>query len=329
MDNVTVPSNLFHFPFSEEEWGKITSRIKEGETPLLSHWEDFVNRYIRLGRSLSTVSNIRETITYLLRSTNIASIEGTNDARFVADELFKLMQERGFSRVTFNSYLKNLNTYFIWMHKNNFITENNVRKVERCSEQINEQLVLNETQIKEIFDLVLKRRQTRLQRLRNLCFVSLLAFTGARPSEIANIKMSEIKKDSNGLYRLRVQGAKQNNRARYYQLDSWVRDSVLNYMEYKNKLRPDEPYLLISSSKKKPWGKKGIVYFMKKISNELGYRVNCYGFRRYVATRLYLANTSIDKIADYLGHVDTDTTKRYIESTCANTIAASQILKQL
>jgi integrase len=109
-------------------------------------------------------------------------------------------------------------------------------------------------------------------------------------------------------------------------MSSHVRDSYENYIIQKNRIRPNEEKLLISLSKKTGWTQMGMRNLFASLSKKLGFRVTAYAFRRYVATTLDEKDVELRRISDYLGHTRASTTLSYIESSCARTRQAGEIM---
>ncbi|MBI5753669.1 site-specific integrase [Candidatus Peregrinibacteria bacterium] len=169
------------------------------------------------------------------------------------------------------------------------------------------------------------RRQTRLQRLRNIFFIDLLRFTGARPCELLDIQMKDIALEGN-TYKLVIRGKKQKGRNRYYHLPSHLRDSYESYVHHRSLSRQNETALFISTSKQGNWTQKGMRGLFRALSKELGFKVIAYGFRRYVATTLNTRGLSMKDIGHFLGHSRASTTERYIERSCALTDMGTNIM---
>lgn len=302
------------FPlFNQEEFAKYNSLNFQDKTPLWKYWDEFVEKYLRKGHSEATVKNVREVLRFVIRNVGLMTIEECNDPRLLDDTLFKVKQERHFSNVTFNSYLKNLNTYFRWLHSMEYITENKLVKIKRSKEEINEQYTLSDMIVNHVLLGLQSRRQTRLERRRNLFFVNLLILTGARPCELLSLQVKDVQKNAQGNYVLHIHGRKQKGKARYYNIPSSVRDSYEVYMDYRSKFRSNEPWLFISSSKRTGWTEKGMRGLFRSLTKEVGFRVTAYSFRRYVATKLNSSGLPIQDIMNHLGHTRLTTTYRYIQ----------------
>ncbi|MFC1811047.1 site-specific integrase, partial [Patescibacteria group bacterium] len=61
----------------------------------------------------------------------------------------------------------------------------------------------------------------------------------------------------------------------------------------------------------------------------LGFRVNAYAFRRYVATHLNTKGKDIKDIQQYLGHTRPTTTLRYIERSCVLTDVCAGVMGEV
>jgi len=185
-------------------------------TPLWFFWEEFVERYLALGKSQITVERVRDAFRLILRHTDLISIEDFNDPNKVEKTLLSLKETRKMSNSSYNTYRKNLNTYFIWLEKKEFIKENKIRKIERCKEPSPEMTALTEDQVKQIWALACETGKTQIERARNRLFISLLTVTGARPCELLSLKDADIKNKTE----IKINGRKQKGKPRYYRLSN-------------------------------------------------------------------------------------------------------------
>ena len=193
--------------FQKQEFDILNQNYTTG-TPLWKHWDEFQIKYLRTGKSEATISNVRDVLRFIIRNTKILTIEDCNNSRLLEDKLFEIKGLRNHSNTTYNSILKNLTTYFIWLEKQEYIEKNNIRKVLRCKEEQREQLTLGMDQVRTIVGQIHTRRQSELQRTRNSLFIDILRSTGARPCELLNIQIGDIKSDGES-YKLVIKGKKQ------------------------------------------------------------------------------------------------------------------------
>ncbi|MBI5753670.1 hypothetical protein HZA40_00820 [Candidatus Peregrinibacteria bacterium] len=114
-----------------EEFNKL---VNPGETPLWQYWPEFVEKYLRTGKSAVTVARIRDLLRFVVKTLDLYSIEQINTPRIIEEKLFAYKNSTSISNTTYNTYLKNLNTYFLWLYKHEYITNNNITKIDRCKE---------------------------------------------------------------------------------------------------------------------------------------------------------------------------------------------------
>lgn len=314
------------FPQKEKE--EYLKKIPAGETPLWKHWEEFVQTRKYLGKSTATIESVRDGLRVIARHAGVYTIEQANNPQKMSEKLLQMKKERSHSHSSYNTYRKNLQTYFIWLARQGYISENNVSKIEKATEKRREQLVLSQKQVEQITGFLHAHTFTcRIERSRNIFLVDLLRFTGARPSEILDLKIESIQKKNKKEWTLCIDGKKQKGRLRSYPMPRFLIDSYLHYVRQRADVR-DHDWLFISRRGAK-WTRSGINCFFKKISKEMGFRVNPYSFRRYVATYLDAEGVPLKGIMRHLGHTRVSTTELYIERSGRLTEESSNAMAQL
>ena len=114
---------------SPEEIIIFEEEITPTETPIWRYWEQYV--VLILGKSPITVKSVRDALNVVIRHTGLVTVEQLNAPSILDNALFKLQMERNHKASTRNTYIKALNTYFIWLYKNHFIQENNIARIEK------------------------------------------------------------------------------------------------------------------------------------------------------------------------------------------------------
>ena len=172
--------------------------------------------------------------------------------------------------------------------------------------------------IEEIKKLLAAPRQLEKDKfvaLRNQAILETLFSTGARISELINIKLSDI--DKNGRIFIRGKGKKE----RFVYLTPRAQKCIKNYLA----VRPptDSPYLFVPSrgknihSKNKKISANYLQDRIKKYRELLGLNipVTPHGLRRAFATYLAERGASVAAIQILLGHESLDTTTRYVRAS--------------
>ena len=314
---------------SVEEITTLENDIPAGETPLWKHWEEYVVKTLVLGKSPITVRAVRDGMNIVIRHTGLLTIEQVNTPGLLDNALLELQLKRGLKPSTRNTYIKNVNTYFIWLFKHHLIEQNNVSRIEKGREAPPDVEPLS---LKEIEQVVLhintRPHTTALERARNILMVDIFRFAGVRPCELLSMENDAIYQEG-GSWRMVINGRKQKGRLRYYEVPSFIVHSYQSYMRIRaDKERWEKP-LFVSMSSVEGWKMRGLQALFKKVSKELGFRVTAYGFRRFIASQMSRQGIARDDLSRYLGHTRFTTTDRYIARECHLTKNGSDLMAQI
>lgn len=170
-------------------------------------------------------------------------------------------------------------------------------------------------EIKKLLEAPTQFEKNKIVALRNRAILETFFSTGARISELINIKLSDI--DKRGRIFIRGKGKKE----RFIYLTSRAQRHVKKYLEVR--AGGDSPYLFV------PYRGKNINVKAKKLSpNYLEERIKKYrellglnipvtphGLRRAFATLLAEKGASVAAIQILLGHESLDTTTRYVRAS--------------
>lgn len=311
-----------------EEIKTKTKQLPQNHTPLWKHWQTFISRQLALGKSPISLKSVRDGIRTLLRHTSLCSIEHANDRCLVSDLLYDLRQKRNFSAITRNTYLKNLNSYLIWLEKRNIIDTNHLRKAEKATEPIREQPCQTKREIEQVLHYIRTRKyQIPLGRYRDLLLVWLLSFTGARTCELINMHVDDCYQTKKG-WQIRVCGRKQKARVRYFSCPQHIQEIYSRYMDIRLEQGIHCPTLFVSLKSKSPWTAEGAKKLFCRIERATGIKFSGHRVRRFVATRLNEEGFNIKEISRYLGHQRTSTTELYIARTGALTEMCAKLMAQ-
>ncbi len=167
-------------------------------------------------------------------------------------------------------------------------------------------------EIKKLLEAPLQFEKNKIIALRNRAILETFFSTGARISELINIKMSDI--DKNGRIFIKGKGKKE----RFVYLTPRAQRHIKKYLEVR--AGGDSPYLFV------PYRGKNVNLKAKKLSpNYLEEKIKKYrellglnipitphGLRRAFATYLAEKGASVAAIQILLGHESLDTTTRYV-----------------
>ena len=169
---------------------------------------------------------------------------------------------------------------------------------------------LNDEEIESIFEEIKKRhvknKNQELIKIRDLCIVKLLFYTGLRVSELLNLKKEDLKDDM-----IQIIGKGWIHRVTF--LKRWTEERQL--IEYYLRLRKDNyEQLFINHSHNEPWklSRNAVESMVKKEWKKLGIKVRPHIFRHSFATKLIRKKASIFHIQRLLWHKNIQTTQNYL-----------------
>lgn len=119
--------------FTQEEIKTLSESVGDG-TPIWQHWERFCHVWAKSRKSTSTVRNVRDAIRTFALYGGLTTIESWNDPENVFDVMHRLEEERRWSESTFNSYRKNVNTYFLYLKRRRIVPESPLSRIEKMRE---------------------------------------------------------------------------------------------------------------------------------------------------------------------------------------------------
>lgn len=169
---------------------------------------------------------------------------------------------------------------------------------------------LNDEEIESIFQEIKKRhvknKNQELIKIRDLCIVKLLFYTGLRVSELLNLKKEDLKDDM-----IQIVGKGWIHRVTF--LKRWTEERKL--IEYYLRLRNDDyEQLFINHSHNEPWklSRNAVESMVKKEWAKIGIKVRPHIFRHSFATKLIRKKASIFHIQRLLWHKNIQTTQNYL-----------------
>jgi len=314
---------------SPDEIALLDQEVPENETALWQHWETYVIKTLVLGKSPITIKSVRDAINIIIRHTGLMTIEQVNSPGVLGDALLELQLKRNQKPSTRNTYIKNMNTYFIWLYKNHLIEQNNVSRIEKGRESPPDVTPLTLEQIeKVVLHVGMRDHVSALERARNIFMVDVFRLSGVRPCELLGMDNDAIYLED-GNWRMVINGRKQKGRLRYYEVPSFLQYSYQHYMRLRDEKERWEQPMFVSMSSREGWKMSGLQGFFKRISQELGFRVTAYGFRRFIASQMSRTGIARDDLSRYLGHTRFTTTDRYIARECYLTRKGTDIMRQI
>ena len=177
-----------------------------------------------------------------------------------------------------------------------------------------------------------KLTKTQLQsheklKTRDLALLTLMLGTGIRVSECVGLDINDVDFDNDRIRVIRKGGSES-----FVYFGDEVREALLNYLEERKNLTPDEGHenALFISAKKKRLCVRSVELLVKKYAQTVTTvkHITPHKLRSTYGTSLYQESQDIYLVADVLGHKDVNTTrKHYAEIVEENKRSARNIVK--
>jgi len=226
-----------------------------------------------------------------------------------------LISHKKLASFSINRMLSSLRSYLKFLIDSDYSAPIPPNAVKLIKTEIKLPRVGDFEEIKKLIEAPDQLEKNKLIALRNRAILETFFSTGARISELINIKLSDI--DKNGRIFIKGKGKKE----RFVYLTPRAQRHIKRYIEVR--AGDDSPYLFI------PYRGRNVNVKIKKLSpNYLEERIKKYrellglnipvtphGLRRAFATLLAENGASVAAIQVLLGHESLDTTTRYVRTS--------------
>lgn len=161
---------------------------------------------------------------------------------------------------------------------------------------------------------------------RDYCFISIFIYGGVRESEIVTIRLVDIKLEEKFI---NIIG--KGNKFRQIVINNYMYDAILEYMEERNTIKTDNPYLFIGQKNKntrKPLNRNFCNRLLDKYKELCKIvKLHPHLLRSYFCSNaLHNAGYTIDQVANQAGHSSLNTTRGYLYTDTENLVSLANKL---
>jgi len=221
-------------------------------------------------------------------------------------EVFLKMIDAGLSPTTINHRVRSLKQIYQFMISESMVSSNPTEKMERKKVKRAVIEALTEEQL-EI--LLVMPDKSRFVGFRDYLIMLLLLDTGIRLSELAGIKLTDIKMPENEVIITEAKGGK----ARRVFISLKTKEALKKYLKVRGDI-PSNPYLFISSSDQ-PMKRRNIqerLYIYGRKARLEGVRVSPHTFRHTFAKMYIMRGGDAFSLQAILGHSTLDMVRHYV-----------------
>lgn len=276
----------------------------------------YLTNYLVIQRNMSsnTIRSYKCTfkllIKYIIDVKNI-TIKNINfdviDRDTIIDFLDYIENETSVSIRTRNQRLAVIKSFYAYVKDTNPEQLVNIQQILtiKCKKEIKKEF---DYLTKEEVDKFLNSISTDSNKgIRDYTLLMLLYDSGARAQEIINLKVEDLRLDSNPVVRLFGKG----NKYRTIPITNNTKDILITYIDI-NKLSNNS--ILFSNPKGNYATTKMITHIIDKYSNILNKNIHPHTFRHSRAMHLLEAGVNLIYIRDFLGHNSIETTEVYAKT---------------
>lgn len=225
------------------------------------------------------------------------------------------------------TYWSYLNTFFEFLMKRNYVSENVVTKTSRPKNTDEHQTVyLDKKEIKKLMKAI-NNNPDNVVRLRDATIIELGIKTGLRCSALMNINISDINFEEDY-----IKVVEKGSKTRKIGIGINTKEMLQKWIEVrKQKFSNVNTDALFISQKNNRLSSDAANDMLKKYAKAAGIqkKITMHKLRSSAATNLAAAGVSIQAISHMLGHSNTSVTMRYVEVLSQEQQEATNILDSL
>jgi site-specific recombinase XerD len=283
--------------------------------------DDYLNSQMLVGRSKKTLQNYRYTILQLFDfSDNFGYKE---DQNFYTVKVIEKYFENGILERKWNNYTlwskyKNLNPFFKWCVKKNFINQNPLLEMEKPKMPEQAPKPLNENEVKELLNVVSNLHyEYKFTKLRNIALIMTFLYSGIRRNELLNLKVENVDL-VNGF--IEVEHGKGNKRREIPIEQHILKPVLISYMDYRKKLNKSSQWFFNGTFSghglhDNQLSVSALDNLFWKVSEIMKIRVTAHRLRHTFATTVLDNTGDLFTLKELMGHNDISTTCVYLKST--------------
>ena len=254
---------------------------------------------------------------------SVFSVIGKSCLEVTSDDIRMYMAKRNLkdnvTATTVNNEWRVISSFYTWLQKEEFLLKNPISKVPQMKAQKKKKKAFTEIEIEKMRDVLKDEREKAI--------FELLLSTGARVSELVNIKLSEISKNQ-----ILVHGKGQKDRIVY--LNAKAQLALEKYMNKRNDesewLFPGGAYCKEATGRakthlwwtvqknineNKPVDMGSVEAMVRRRGRKVGVTAYPHKFRRTCATFALRNGMQIEQVSKMLGHESVETTQIYLDLT--------------
>ena len=283
--------------------------VKQKETSLVLYegdLPDIAKTYLMCkkmaGLSKGTLENYKIILTVFFKE--VKRLPQFITANEIREFLYVYQEQKGVSHRTIDKYREYITRFFAWAYNEGYIPDNPAKNITAIKHEEKPREALTQVELEYL--------RMACETVRERAIIEFLYSTGARVSEVAVIKKSDI-----NWYEKSVHLFGKGRKHRISFLNAKAEVALMKYLESRD---DDCEYLFVSVKKphrnlSKDGVEKIVRNVAKRASDKIGKHITPHILRHTFATVAIQGGMPITDISRLLGHESIDTTRIYIHSS--------------
>lgn len=220
--------------------------------------------------------------------------------------------KRGVTDNTILTYWRKLSVFFNWLHAQQIITVNPLRKLRPPRLFPSGKRALEEEEIKRLYASVTLHANSIIEFRRDTVMISLFAFCGLRRNEFLSLEITDL---DFVRHLITVKGVtSKTKRSRLIPIHPTLLLHLKDYITERNKCGYKTHKLIVSTKKDAGLTTHGLKFWVKNLSKKSGVKFHVHQFRHFFACNLATKDVNAVKIQKLLGHSSLNMTMTYLQS---------------
>lgn len=281
----------------------------------------FVNDGILAGKTPATMKGYQYSLNSLVKYTR---------NQFIPQQVQEIKSEiiipffiegrkiKKWNQYTYWTHYKNLNVYFNWCIKKNYITENPLKDIPKPKMPQQMPKSLTEKEAMQLMRAVASLpTDYSFTKARNKALVATFMFTGIRKNELMNLRVSDVDLENDFIY---VEKGKGGKRREIPIEESILKPILLEYHEHRIRLCKDSQWFFNGTfsgrgDNDNKIGISTVDRLLRRLGAICKRNVSAHKLRHTFATLLLDKTGDIYTLKELMGHADIKTTCVYLSST--------------
>ncbi len=263
------------------------------------------------GNTQRTVRWFKEVFRYFINFSHIECPQQITQ-QTIESWIFEGKIQKNWEAKTIKNRLQALKSFGDWLVKNNYLTENPLRKISSPSIPKKIPQHLTQEQATEVLDWVKNFPfDYKFERTRAIAIIATFIYTGIRLQELKNLKLQDVDLKARMLFVNAGKGKKD----RFVPLHPRLIEILEQYLADRQRLKKTCPYFFAAMRADARMGEAVIKRLVERVRKKSGIHFYPHLLRHTFAVLMLESGSNLFTLSQMMGHSDIKTTTIYLSAT--------------